>query len=205
LTDPEIVIENKNVFIFFNGMKIPVLQTQRFKIGGSDDLLLKAAGKKNLKNENPTLLDLTAGLARDAFHFAALGFEVVGLERNSFIYSALIEAQKQSGLEKISFVNTEARSYLDSLTEKPQVIFYDPMFPEKVKSAASGKESQLLQALAHGDSDESEAELAQQALLLASNRLVVKRPLPAPEVLPNPSMSFKGKAVRYDVYLAKRP
>jgi len=75
LTDPEIVIENKNVFIFFNGMKIPVLQTQRFKIGGSDDLLLKAAGKKNLKNENPTLLDLTAGLARDAFHFAALGFE----------------------------------------------------------------------------------------------------------------------------------
>ncbi|MEK6555407.1 MAG: class I SAM-dependent methyltransferase [Bdellovibrionota bacterium] len=213
MSEPKIVVEDKNVFIHFSGMKIPVLQSQRFKIGGSDDLLLKAAGKKNLKLENPQLLDLTVGLARDAFHLAALGFNVVGLERNDFIYSALAEARKQAGEQKetakttgrISFVHADALSYLKNLKEKVDVVLYDPMFPEKKKAAAVGKESQLLQALAVSDDAENEAELAQLALSMAVDRLVVKRPLPAPEVLPKPSMSFKGKAVRYDVYLAKRP
>ncbi|RWX50461.1 putative SAM-dependent methyltransferase, partial [Candidatus Electrothrix marina] len=84
--------------------------------------------------------------------------------------------------------------------EGVDVVYLDPMFPERRKSALVKKELQLLQLLAHLDS--SPEKLLESALEAATRRVVVKRPMKAPFLTDlSPSHSLSGKTVRFDVYL----
>ncbi len=86
------------------------------------------------------------------------------------------------------------------------MIYLDPMFPEKKKSAKSGKESILLKCLAAQTTEDEEGRLLDVALQVAK-RVVVKRPRLAPTLKSSskkflrPTMQYEGKAVRYDVYV----
>lgn len=82
------------------------------------------------------------------------------------------------------------------------VVYLDPMFREE-KSARSRKEMQHLQALLPPEDETQSAELLFLAQQIAGKRVVVKRPLHAPELAedPAPSHTLKGKSVRFDVYL----
>lgn len=205
--------QNGEIFFEFESreqkMRVPIEFSSRHKIGGQDDLLAKAIGLKifRKKYSRPMkVLDLTAGLGRDAFHMAQLGCEVVSLERNGVLAEALQKVwERHKGEEKLSFVHAEAKDYLLRIndTDMPDVIYYDPMFPEKKKSALAGKESQLLQLLAgHGASPE-EPEILNLALAKASLRVVVKRPPTAPVISVEPQMAIKGKAIRFDIYYGR--
>jgi 16S rRNA (guanine1516-N2)-methyltransferase len=80
----------------------------------------------------------------------------------------------------------------------PQVIYLDPMFPEK-KSAAAKKDLALLQRL-HSDVDDTGEQLLFWALTQPVSRIVIKRPIKAPFLGQHkPSHSIAGKAVRFDV------
>jgi 16S rRNA (guanine1516-N2)-methyltransferase len=189
-------------------VKVVVEFSSRHKIGGKDDLLAKAIALKSItkKTGEPLrVLDLTAGLGRDAFHMAQLGCDVTALERNMTLATALQRAWKNSDREeKLNIVHADAVHYLSGLAvgREPDVIYYDPMFPEKKKSALAGKESQLLQLLAGETSNEAEeSQVFELALVKARHRVVVKRPLSAPFIGRKPEVIFKGKAVRFDVYV----
>ena len=175
----------------------------RRQIGIKSDLLARAIGyKKNAPAQ--CVLDATAGLCRDSFHMACLGCKVVALETNEMIFQVVSKhVERLPEKYDLSLVQANAQSYIPNLETPSQfdVIYLDPMFPEKKKSARSGKESELLKALAPICSIEEEVRLVQAALDHASQRVVVKRPLYAPAILPRPDIQFKGKAVRYDVYL----
>ena len=86
--------------------------------------------------------------------------------------------------------------------EKPQVIYLDPMFPQKKKSSLPRKEMVLFRSLV-GDDTDSE-ELLQIALKTAKERVVVKRPLKSAPILKEPQHSFEGNSVRYDLYLVSK-
>ena len=80
----------------------------------------------------------------------------------------------------------------------PDVIYLDPMFPARSKSAAVKKKFQLLHKLELPC--ENERELLQAALLTSAKKVVIKRPLKGAFLADvKPSYSLKGKAVRYDV------
>ena len=84
----------------------------------------------------------------------------------------------------------------------PQVIYVDPMFPHRDKSALVKKEMRVFRPLV-GDDDDAPALLA-AALDLASHRVVVKRPRKAPCVAGTPpSYALEGKASRFDIYARK--
>jgi 16S rRNA (guanine1516-N2)-methyltransferase len=86
--------------------------------------------------------------------------------------------------------------------EAPQVIYLDPMFPHRDKSALVKKEMRLFRPLV-GDDQDAPA-LLQAALALASHRVVVKRPRKAPIIDgAKPSHSLEGKSSRYDIYALK--
>lgn len=90
----------------------------------------------------------------------------------------------------------------DVQQEAPQVIYLDPMFPHRDKSALVKKEMRLFRPLVGDDLDAD--ELLDAALALASHRVVVKRPRKAPAIAGgNVSFSLEGNAGRFDVY-AKR-
>jgi 16S rRNA (guanine1516-N2)-methyltransferase len=83
--------------------------------------------------------------------------------------------------------------------EFPEVVYLDPMFPPKKKSALVKIEMRVLRQLV-GD-DEDAAVLFESAARVARKRVVVKRMRLAPELVPNPTIVFEGKTTRYDVYL----
>jgi 16S rRNA (guanine1516-N2)-methyltransferase len=86
--------------------------------------------------------------------------------------------------------------------ERPDVVYLDPMFPERAKSAASKKEMQVCRALAGDDSDAQ--ELFAIAMRSARYRVVVKRWLLADPLGGPPSHQYPGQSTRYDVYVVGR-
>jgi 16S rRNA (guanine1516-N2)-methyltransferase len=162
-------------------------------------LLAKAVGVK--KGVMPTVLDATAGLGRDAYTLAALGCEVTAAERSGVVAALLADAIDRSAgdpaVQRIALHVGDAREIME--TQQFEVVYLDPMFPERRKSAQVKKEMQYMQALL---GKEDGAELFEPALQCATRRVVVKRPIHAPRIAetPAPTHVLKGKSVRFDVY-----
>ena len=87
----------------------------------------------------------------------------------------------------------------------PDVVYLDPMFPGRTKSAAVKKKFQLIHHLER-PCDPSEEELLVEAALAAHPRkVVIKRPIKGAYLAGiKPSHSLSGKAVRYDCLVPSR-
>jgi len=168
---------------------------------GGAELLLKATGIN--KNRNLNILDATAGLGRDAFIMACRGAKVTMLERHPIIALLLEDAlNRLKAVETIALhlIQADSISYMKDLNELPDVIYLDPMYPGKHKSALVKKEMQFLQALIVNTYDED--KLLFTALEKAKKRVVVKRPKAAAFLGENkPSFSLSSKNHRFDVYI----
>ena len=164
----------------------------------------RAIGLNKLKqNETMTLLDATAGLARDAFIFSKLGANVTMLERNptlaAMIETALENLNDETLKQNLRFTFTDAITYLESSEIIYDVIYLDPMFSDVDKRAKVKKDMQMLHELI-GENDDADL-LLPFALKKAKKRVVVKRHKTSP-FLNNqkPSHQIIGKSTRYDVY-----
>jgi 16S rRNA (guanine1516-N2)-methyltransferase len=173
--------------------------------GGRGQPLAKAVGLK--KGQTPRVIDATAGFARDAFVLANLGCEVTMLEQNplmSLLIQDALERGSQSEaiteiIARLSIHNCNAVDYLQHLSDDIDVIYMDPMYPCREKSALVKKEMQLLHQLI--GPDEHSAELLTTARQKALKRVVVKRPKGAEYVGgEKPSVSIESKNTRYDIY-----
>ncbi len=177
--------------------------------GGRGQAIARSIGLKH--GNAPTLLDVTAGLARDACILAALGCTVTLVERSPVLYT-LIRDGIQRGLASdagagalgnfMNLVNADARLYLDHMLaeSKPDVIYMDPMYPERKKSALVKKDMQILQHLLTEPDDA--AQLLAVSRMYARKRVVVKRPIHAETLAgPVPTTSISSKKTRYDVYV----
>ena len=177
--------------------------------GGTGQMIAKAVGVQ--PGVRPQVLDATAGLGRDAFVLASLGCAMTLIERQPLI-AALLEdglARARQSVEvapiaaQMRLLQGNAIELLSAWTdEAPQVIYLDPMFPHRDKSALVKKEMRLFRPLV-GDDLDAPALLA-AALALASHRVVVKRPRKAPCIEgAKPSYVLEGKSSRYDIYAKK--
>ncbi|UTW08806.1 class I SAM-dependent methyltransferase [Pseudomonas benzenivorans] len=177
--------------------------------GGSGQMIAKAVGVQ--PGVRPRVLDATAGLGRDAFVLASLGCEMTLIERQPLI-AALLEdgLARAAGDAEVGAIVARMRLLAGNAIElmgawaeeAPQVIYLDPMFPHRDKSALVKKEMRLFRPFV-GDDLDAPALLA-AALGLASHRVVVKRPRKAPVIDgPKPGYALEGKSSRYDIYPKK--
>ena len=82
------------------------------------------------------------------------------------------------------------------------MIYLDPMFPHRDKSAQVKKEMQVFRTVVGDDADAG--ELLEAALRVARYRVVVKRPRKAATLAgPDPGTRVEGKSSRYDIYPIK--
>ena len=87
----------------------------------------------------------------------------------------------------------------DEALKRPDVIYLDPMFPERQKSGLV-KKFQLIHYLEAPA--ENEEALMQAAIAAHPFKIVVKRPAKGPYLAGlKPSYSLDGKAIRYDCYV----
>lgn len=179
--------------------------------GGRGEAVAKAVGVKG--NYLPTVVDATAGLGRDAFVLAAIGCQVRMIERHPVV-AALLEDGLKRGYqdaeiggwlqERLRLIHGTSVEALTEITPRPDVVYLDPMYPHREKSALVKKEMRLFQSLVGADSDAD--QLLLPARLLAKRRIVVKRPDYAPP-LDNiaTSSAVVTKSHRFDIYPALAP
>lgn len=155
-----------------------------------------------------TIVDATAGLGQDSFLLACMGFEVTAVER-----SPVVAALLQNGLERatadgrlrkaiggrLNMQQADSIQWMEKADPKPDAVYIDPMFPPKRKSSALAKKSiRFVREIVGNDEDAD--KLVDAALRNSNVRVVIKRPDDAVPLVPNPSVSYGGKLVRYDVY-----
>jgi len=200
-----LLLDNKPSLLKFDLAQGEVAQ-RAIKVSKSNEVVAKAIGCKS--HYRPKVLDATAGMGRDSLIMAMLGCQVVMHERNIAIYHLLNNALarlKQSPdfnteiSNRISLLHHNSINQLDT-NDDIDVIYLDPMFPERKKSALVKKEMRLFKLLAGEDPDADELLLT--SLNTKVKRVVVKRPKGAP-CLANkkPSHEIVAKKFRYDVYL----
>jgi 16S rRNA (guanine1516-N2)-methyltransferase len=173
--------------------------------GGRGQDIAKAIGLKH--GFTPHVLDATAGLGRDGFLLAGLGCQVTLMERMPIVAAllddGLARAQLNSEINDIAnnmqLIHASSIENM-SLAQQPDVIYLDPMYPHREKSALVKKEMRVFQSLVGEDLDAD--ALLTPALALAKYRVVVKRPSYAPPLdNKKPSTSIKMKKNRFDVYV----
>lgn len=166
----------------------------------SREPLAKALGIKG--NIHPLVWDTTCGTGKDSLLIHFFGAKLHAFERHPAVYLLLMDAKRRCDLDfEISFADA-SRFILDSNQEiRPDVIYYDPMYPEKLgskKSALPRKEMRIFKEIVGDDNDS--ADFLEWALKTAKERVVVKRSLNAPFIKANPTASYEGKSTRYDMY-----
>ena len=168
------------------------------------ELLVRAARVRGV--EAPTAVDATAGLGEDSLLLAAAGFTVTMFEKDPVIAALLRDALERAAANPelapvaacMTLVEGDSVAGLRDLGFSPDVVFLDPMFPERTKSAAVKKKFQLLHHLERPC--DNEAELLGAALTAHPRKVVIKRPPKGPLLAgTKPSYQVVGKAVRYDV------
>ena len=177
--------------------------------GGRGEAVAKAVGIKG--DYLPTVIDATAGLGRDAFVLAAIGCKVQLIERNPVV-SALLEdglTRAYQDPEMGEFMQSRMvllpfhtiSEYANANAKPVDVVYFDPMFPHKQKSALVKKEMRVFQHLVGADLDSD--DFFQPAKQVARKRVVVKRPDYAPFIADQkPDFSQTTKNHRFDVYLS---
>lgn len=177
--------------------------------GGSGQMIAKAVGVQ--PGIRPAVLDATAGLGRDAFVLASLGCSLILIERHPVVAALLEDGLRRAagdpevgpivGRMRLVHANAIAQM-LAWKDESPQVIYLDPMFPHREKTALVKKEMRLFRPLV-GDDDDAAGLLA-AALDLATHRVVVKRPRKAPCIEgAKPGYALEGSSSRFDIYPKK--
>jgi len=151
------------------------------------------------------VLDLTAGLARDAALMAAAGYQVSMVERqpvlHALIADGLTRADGQGVAADLVLLDNGDAVTLNLPVGPWHAVYLDPMFPARGKSAAVKQDLQWLQQLCSYPDDDEERRLLDVALSVPARKVVVKRPRRAPPLAGRaPHHVLEGKTVRFDVY-----
>lgn len=178
--------------------------------GGRGQTLARAVGLR--RGRLPSVIDATAGLGRDAFVLASLGCRVSLLERSPIIAALLEDGLRRARLhpdtgiwasKRMHCLQVDAIAYLEGLApeQRPEVVYLDPMYPERRKSALVRKELQVLREIVEPLRDE--AALLRAARGAATGRVVVKRPKGAPALGDaEADATMASPNTRYDIYLS---
>ena len=163
--------------------------------------LKKAIGFKSSISKR--ILDGTGGLGHDAFIFALFGQEVTIVEKNIGLCILIEEALNNLpntryfnlAKEKIAILNGDSREYLDQIQDF-DVIYLDPMFNSSKNVARAKNLAFINQYLVDYDNP------LEDFLSRNYKRVVIKREIKASYGnLKEPTVSFKGSSIRFDVYL----
>lgn len=177
------------------------------RLFGGGELLSRAVQAKS----QPKVWDATGGLGRDAFVLASMGLDVVVFEQHPVVYALLADGlQRARDDEQTAAVVGHMQLRPGSITSlvplsaenRPDVVYLDPMYPHRQKSAAVKKEMAYFHDLVGLGDEQQEQQLLDVARQWATKRIVVKRPHNGVFLASaKPAFQYSGKTTRFDVYL----
>ena len=130
------------------------------------------------------------------------------IEYNPVICELLKDSMKRASVSMSGIISRMSLSEGDSIellptyTDRADVVYLDPMFPERNKSALIKKKFQLLHNLESPCA--SEHDLLEAALAVRPKKIVIKRPLKGAYLDGRrPDYSYTGKAIRFDCIIPR--
>lgn len=228
----ELCDNEKNISIHIDFISGDLAHRQKYG-GGRGQSIAKAIGLKQ-GTPPPSVLDATAGLAKDAYVLACLGCSMTLVERSTIIVElikdAIHRAEEDEYFQTIlkkgfEVINQSSIDYLTELANKelpkgnnpdqayPDVVYPDVVYPDVIyldpmypdkKKSASVKKNMQILQKLLGK-DEDTQELLNAALKVANKRVVVKRPKGAENLtVLKPTYTVESKKTRYDVYIIQK-
>ncbi len=170
---------------------------QKSQYSFTKEPLFKSLGIKG-QNEHKIIWDLTCGTGKDALLIYHFRKQITCFERHPIVYLLLLDALRRYPIEMDLHYGNAQDKDLSELPQ-PDIIFFDPMYPEKKKKSALPRKEMVIFKEMVGDDDDA-LEVFKWAMTKAKERVVVKRPLEAESLAENPTASYKGKSTRYDMY-----
>ena len=185
-----------------HGVFLSLQEVSRRAQQRSKSLLAKSLGMQ--KRHQHTVLDATGGFGLDSMLMSLWGAEVEVLERSPIAFALL-----QDGLQRFSAhhpASSTPRARAVDFAEYSaapgsfDVVYLDPMFPTRSKTAQPNKRAQYLAACLGSSPDQGELDnLLQRARQIARHRVVLKRRRHTP-LTRQPDWQILGKSVRFDVF-----
>ncbi|MDO4656505.1 class I SAM-dependent methyltransferase [Kingella sp. (in: b-proteobacteria)] len=194
---------------------------QHRRTQGGGELIAKAVQH----TARPVVWDATGGLGRDSFVLASLNLAVHTFEQHPAVFALLQDGLHRAAQSpeiaaiaaRITLHQGNAAALMPTLAAQigcPDVVYLDPMYPERPKSAAVKKEMAYFHALMEQPENErsefrrsqnaNDAALFQAARAVTQKRIVVKRPRLGEFLCgEKPAYQYAGKSTRFDVYLPK--
>lgn len=171
-----------------------------------NDPLSRAIGLH--KKTDLRVLDMTAGLGKDALWLARCGAQVTLIERHpalAYLLEQAIEAlskdpQNVPLASRMKVFCRDSTIYLEKADAGQfDVAYYDPMFAARTKTALVKKDMQILQLL-HGEEAPNPALIP--LTLSKIPKLIVKRAKADPILSEGVHHQLMTKVTRFDVYVS---
>jgi len=181
----------------------PAYREKRAKRTRKNDTLARAIGLH--KKASSRVLDMSAGLGKDAYWIAYCGASVTLIERNpilAFLLKEAIDALRADPIEgaigeRMTVIHTDAVSFLETINAGQfDVAYYDPMFMPRRKSALVKKDMQIMHDLLGEDPADQLVEKA----LAKIPCLVVKRAKSDPVYHASLHHDAQTGTTRYEIY-----
>lgn len=193
------VINNNGLFIKVNSLKKPQqADFYQFKRDPKQETLRSCLGKTI--PSNTWFVDTTAGWGVDGILVSKLGYKTTLIEQSKTIYLLLQDAYKRYNCpQNLSILHANSIEFIKY--NRPDIIYLDPMYPNKKGSLSRGR-LQVLQSIV--GEDYNIEELFTLCIKRAKQRVIVKRPINAiPIKNIHPTYTKTTKMVRFDIYITK--
>ena len=158
--------------------------------------LYRAAGLSVGNNSGVKILDACAVFGIDGLALARQA-QVTLYERQPVVFVMLLEFAARVGV-KVDIRQGDGLAAM-SVEAAWDVIYLDPMFPQRNKKALPSRPMQHLRGLSAGAENLVLDSVLEIALAGVNDRVVLKRRVRDP-VIGQPNYSLGGKTVRFDVY-----
>lgn len=145
-----------------------------------------------------TVLDAMAGWGGDGLALAGARCAVTMTESHPMVFAMLVDLVERCA----SDVRVELEDARRRIPAGFDVVYLDPMFEPRRKTALPGKPMQVLRDIVRGEVGRDAPDLADTLALArrhARERVVMKRHTHAPPV-GAPDWRIPGRTVRFDVY-----
>ena len=159
----------------------------------------------NTKKLKLNILDMTAGFGYDAFTMAAYGHKVTAIESNIYIYLMLKDALIRCNSSPLCRISKRIKLFFgksQSLCNNSifDIVYIDPMFLRKKKSAKVKKHTQILQKIVEPN-QKNNIDIFNKALLLKPKKIIIKNPKKGYIIKPTKVNSqIVGSRNRFDIY-----
>ena len=141
-----------------------------------------------------TVLDAMAGWGGDGLVLAGAGCAVTMTESHPMVFAMLVDLLERCA----SDVRAELEDARRRIPSGFDVVYFDPMFEPRRKTALPGKPMQVLRDIVGRDAPDL-AETLALARRHARERVVMKRHARA-RAVGDPDWRIPGRTVRFDVY-----